>query len=115
VKRILRGIPVDDATKALDVMDTVGPGGHYLEHDHTYTRPIALRAARRGRSRLNWENWTAAGSKSYRDRVHERVVELLEAETEPLMDEKMFQEIKRVCESADARHKDEELDFQLFV
>jgi len=27
-KRILRGIPVTDDTKALDVMDEVGPGGH---------------------------------------------------------------------------------------
>lgn len=115
VKRILRGIPVDDDTKALDVMETVGPGGHYLEHDHTYDRFKTEIWRPKLTDRLNWENWTAAGSKTYRDRVHERVIELLEAETEPLLDEKMYQELKRVCESADTRHKDEELDFNLFV
>jgi hypothetical protein len=46
--------------------------------------------------------------------VHERVIEILEAETEPLMDEQMFNEMKRICELADERHKDEELDFDLF-
>jgi trimethylamine--corrinoid protein Co-methyltransferase len=115
VKRILRGVPVDDSTKALDVMDAVGPGGHYLDHDHTYNRFKTEIWRPKLTDRLNWENWTAAGSKTYRDRVHERVIELLEAETEPLLDDKMYQELKRVCELADARHKDEELDFQLFV
>jgi trimethylamine--corrinoid protein Co-methyltransferase len=114
VKRILRGIPVTDASMALDVMDEVGPGGHFLEHDHTFNRfkdeiwrPKLL-------DRQNWENWTAAGSKSHRQRVHERVIEIIEAETEPLFDEKMYAELKRICDLADARHKDEELDFEMF-
>ena len=38
VKRILRGIPVDDDSKALGVINDVGPGGHYLAHDHTFER-----------------------------------------------------------------------------
>ena len=115
VKRILRGIPVTDVTQALDVMEDVGPGGHYLEHDHTYHRfkneiwrPKLL-------DRLNWENWELAGTKTHRDRVHERVIEVLEAETEPLLDEAMYKELHHICELADARHKDEELDLQMFV
>jgi trimethylamine--corrinoid protein Co-methyltransferase len=115
VKRILRGIPVTDETQALDVMEDVGPGGHYLEHDHTYHRfkneiwrPKLL-------DRLNWENWELAGSKTHRERVHERVIEILETETEPLLDEAMYKELRHICELADARHKDEELDVQMFV
>jgi trimethylamine--corrinoid protein Co-methyltransferase len=115
VKRILRGIPVTDETQALDVMEDVGPGGHYLEHDHTYHRfkneiwrPKLL-------DRLNWENWEMAGSKTHRERVHERVIEILETETEPLLDEAMYKELRHICELADARHKDEELDVQMFV
>ena len=46
--------------------------------------------------------------------MHEKVIEILEAETEPLMDEKMFNELKHICELADERHKDEELDFNIF-
>jgi trimethylamine--corrinoid protein Co-methyltransferase len=114
VKRILRGIPVTDDTKALHIMDAVGPGGHYLDQDHTYTkfkteiwRPKLI-------DRLNWDNWTAAGSKTHRQRVRERVIELLETESEPLLDEKMQQELRHICELADARHKDEELGYNIF-
>jgi trimethylamine--corrinoid protein Co-methyltransferase len=114
VKRILRGVPVTDESRALDVMDEVGPGGHFLDHDHTYTRFKTEIWRPTLTDRLNWENWTAAGSKTYRDRVHERVIEVLEAETEPLLDEKMYKELRRVCELADERHKDEELDFDIF-
>ncbi len=35
IKRIMGGIPVNDETVALDVIRGVGPGGHYLDHDHT--------------------------------------------------------------------------------
>lgn len=115
VKRILRGIPVTDGTKALQVIDEVGPGGHFLEHDHTYERFKTEIWRPKLIDRNNWENWEAAGSRTYQDRVHERVIEILETETKPLMDEAMFKELRRVCELADARHKDEELDVKMFV
>lgn len=115
VKRIMGGIPVTDETKALDVMEDVGPGGHYLEHDHTYSRfkteiwrPTLI-------DRQVYENWELSGSKSFGERVHERVIGVLEAEHEPLMDEAMYNELHRVCELADERHKDEELDMEMFV
>jgi trimethylamine--corrinoid protein Co-methyltransferase len=114
VKRILRGVPVTDETEALEVMDQVGPGGHFLDHDHTVSRFRTEIWRPKLIDRLNWENWTAAGSKTYRQRVHERVIGILEAESEPLMDDKMVGELKRICELANARHKDEELDFALF-
>lgn len=115
VKRILRGIPVTDETMALDVMDEVGPGGQYLDHDHTYSRFKTEIWRPKLIDRRNWENWELAGSKTYQERVHERVIEILEAETEPLVDKAMYKELHRVCELADARHKDEELDVEMFM
>ncbi len=115
VKRVLRGIPVDDASKALDVIAEVGPGGHFLEHDHTFTRFKEEIWQPKLLSREGWEDWLAKGGKTHGQRVHERVIELLEAETEPLLDEAMYKELRRVCELADARHKDEELDMSMFV
>jgi trimethylamine---corrinoid protein Co-methyltransferase len=114
VKRIMKGIDVSDDEKGLHVIDEVGPGGHYLEHDHTFTRfkdqiwrPDLI-------DRQVFENWESSGSKTFRDRVSERVVEILDAEEEPLLDEKMFKELRRICELADQKHKDEELDFDMF-
>jgi trimethylamine--corrinoid protein Co-methyltransferase len=115
VKRIMRGIPVDDSSKALNVMDEVGPGGHYLDHDHTYDRFRTEIWQPQLMDRNVYENWELAGSKDFQQRVHERVIELLETETEPLLDEAMYKELRRICELADARHKDEELDVQMFV
>lgn len=115
VKRILRGIPINDSTKALDVIAEIGPGGHFLEHDHTFTRFKEEIWQPKLINREGWEDWQANGSKTHGQRVHERVIELLEAETEPILDEAMYKELRRVCELADARHKDEELDMSMFV
>ena len=35
VNQFMGGVPVNDETLALDMMDRVGPGGHYLDEDHT--------------------------------------------------------------------------------
>jgi trimethylamine--corrinoid protein Co-methyltransferase len=115
VKRILRGIPVTDTTMALDVMDQVGPGGHYLDNDHTVKRFKSEIWRPKLINRQNWENWELAGSKTFQERVHEKVISILETETEPLLDEAMVKELRRICELADERHKDEELDFDMFA
>jgi trimethylamine--corrinoid protein Co-methyltransferase len=115
LKRIMRGIPVNDDTMALDVMEAVGPGGHFMEQDHTYNRFKTEIWRPKLIDRQNWENWNTAGAKRYGERVHERVIELLETETEPLLDDAMYKEMRRICELADARHKDEELDMKMFV
>jgi trimethylamine--corrinoid protein Co-methyltransferase len=114
-KRILRGIPVTDETKALHVIEDVGPGGHYLAHDHTFERFKTEIWRPKLSDRSVYSDWVQAGSKSYQDRVHERTIELLELETEPLLDEATYKELRRICELADERHKDEELDLQMFV
>jgi trimethylamine---corrinoid protein Co-methyltransferase len=115
VKRILRGIPVNDGTKALDVIAQVGPGGHYLDHDHTYSRFKTEIWRPKMIDRQVWENWEMTGSKTYQQRVRERVIEILEADTEPVLDPGMYKELHRICELADARHKSEELDVKMFV
>lgn len=114
-KRILRGIPVFDDTIALSVMEDVGPGGHYLGHDHTYER-FKTEVWKSDLSDRNvYSEWVAAGSKDYQQRVREKMFGLLEAEVEPLLDEAMYKELRQICEAADARHKDEELDMAMFV
>jgi len=115
VKRILRGIPVTDDSKALHVIEEVGPGGHFMAHDHTFERFKTDIWSPKLVDRQNFEEWEASGSKTHRQRVHEKVVEILDREEEPLLDEKMFAELKRVCELADEKYKDEELDVDMFV
>jgi trimethylamine--corrinoid protein Co-methyltransferase len=115
VKRILRGIKVDDAELGLNVMDEVGPGGHFLDHDHTFSRFKTDIWRPKMIDRQNFENWEAGGSKKHHERVRDRVLEVLDAEPEPILDEAMYKELRRVCELADERHKDEELELDMFA
>ncbi len=103
VKRIMKGIPVTDESMALNVMADVGPGGHYLEHDHTYDRFKTEIWRPRLIDRQNWHNWEMAGSKRYGERANDQVQEILASESEPLLDEGMLKEMRRICELADAR------------
>jgi trimethylamine--corrinoid protein Co-methyltransferase len=107
VKRILRGIPVDDETMALNVMEAVGPGGHYLDTEFTYNRFRTEIWPPKLIDRQNWEGWNLSGSKRYSVRANERVKEILETETEPLFDEATHKELSRICELADERRKAE--------
>ncbi len=115
VKRILRGIPVNDETMALDVIDKVGPGGHFLDQEHTYQRFKTEIWRPKVIDRQVWENWELAGSQNYQQRLRQRVIDILETETAPLMEPAMFKELHRICELADARHKSEELDVKMFA
>jgi trimethylamine--corrinoid protein Co-methyltransferase len=77
-KRILRGVPVDDETLALSVIDRVGPGGHFLTEDHTLAhlrttqwRPTLI-------SREGYEQWKESGALSLRDRAREKALRIIE-------------------------------------
>ncbi len=103
VKRIMKGIPVTDESMALNVMADIGPGGHYLEHDHTYTRFKTEIWRPKLIDRQNWQNWEMAGGKRYGERANDRVHEILASEPESLLDDGMLLEMRRICELADAR------------
>jgi trimethylamine--corrinoid protein Co-methyltransferase len=69
---ISRGIEVNDRTLALDVIDQVGPGNHFLTHDHTVRNfrqalwfPTVI-------FRGNFAAWQAAGRKDMLARCTER-------------------------------------------
>ncbi|HEA67399.1 MAG TPA: hypothetical protein ENI07_11335 [Desulfobacterales bacterium] len=55
------------------------------------------------------------GISGYGERVHDRVIKILETETGPLLNETTYKELSLICELADTRHKDEELDVKMFV
>jgi trimethylamine--corrinoid protein Co-methyltransferase len=77
VKRIVRGIPVDEDHLAVDVVDEVGPGGNYLTTKHTmkYFKdeiwyPTLM-------DRQNIDRWKQAGEKTMGDRIKEKVQHIL--------------------------------------
>jgi trimethylamine---corrinoid protein Co-methyltransferase len=78
VKRLVRGVKVTPETLAVDVIKEIGPGGHYLQHEHTLAhfkeeiwRPTLLQ-------RNDFPGWQAGGSKTLEERVHNKVLRILD-------------------------------------
>jgi trimethylamine--corrinoid protein Co-methyltransferase len=101
-RRWARGIRVDSDAIALDVIERVGPGGQFLDDDHTLA---GLRAgeligaelfARGGR-----ETWLAAGGRDVVVRARDKARSILDAhEVEPLPDD-VSRELERIVAAAD--------------
>ncbi len=77
VGRFMEGIEVTEETLALDVLDQVGPGGHFLEEDHTY-RHFRRNWLPRLLDRKPRDDWAAAGRLTLGDRTRTRVRKILE-------------------------------------
>jgi len=108
VKRILRGVPVDAEHLALEAIRRVGPVGQYLMDEHTMKHfrhefwvPELL-------DRSNWDTWQARGGKTLKERVHEKVLDLIEHYEAPPLPEKVQTELERIVARADELHKAEE-------
>jgi len=74
VRRLSRGIRVDEDTLALDIIEKVGPKGNFLGEEHT------LRNLRSGEhwepalsTRALYENWEKRGKKDIGEKAHEQV------------------------------------------
>lgn len=83
VRHFMGGIPVTEETLAVELIDAVGPGGHFLEQEHT------LRNFRRVRysdlfERLIYDQWQNAGAKTFADRLQEITLEKLNHRPDPL-------------------------------
>jgi len=84
-RRILKSAEISDAAFALDVIEEVGPGGHYLAHEHTYEnfrREIWMPDLT---DRNNRNAWEAAGSSTLETRAREKTQAILrDHEPQPL-------------------------------
>jgi trimethylamine--corrinoid protein Co-methyltransferase len=102
VRRILGGIEVSAETMALDVIDRVGPGGHFLEQDHTLRHcrenwyPTLL-------NRSSYAAWLEGGSLTYGQQANARARKILEShQPEPLPGD-VRAAVQAIVRRADAR------------
>lgn len=102
VKRILRGVPVNDEMIGLDVIDAVGPGGHYLEQGHTlqhFRDNWFPKLMHRG-SRAAWDE---AGQQTLGMRAAKRARELLESHTPKPVEDKVSKALEKIIQKAEKR------------
>jgi len=73
-----RGVPVDDETLALDVVEELGPTGDYLQHPHTmkhFREPFYSDLMQKG----VYAHWEKQGKKSMEQLAAEKVDRILES------------------------------------
>jgi trimethylamine--corrinoid protein Co-methyltransferase len=83
VNQYMRGIPVNADTLALDVIDQVGPGGHFLEEEHTmrHFRNVWYSDLF---DRSTFDKWREQGSTCFTERLREKTRKLMDHHAEPL-------------------------------
>ena len=93
IDHYMQGIPVTPETLALEVIDRVGPGGHYLQDSHTLNHFKKIKYSDLF-ERMVYDQWTAAGAKTFEQRLQaatlkkmEHRPEMLDAETIKILDE----------------------------
>jgi trimethylamine--corrinoid protein Co-methyltransferase len=82
-----RGVPVDDESLALDVVEEMGPTGSYLDHPHTlrhFKEPFYSKLADKG----TYSQWVERGATTMEERAARQVDKILSGhEVEPLPDD----------------------------
>ncbi len=105
VKRFMRGIPVNAETLAEDVIADIGPGGHYLRHDHTLKhfrqelwRPTLM-------DRQNFHAWQESGSKTMGQRIKEKVRDILNSHQPQQLDDSTIATLCKIRTESEKRRR----------
>ena len=86
VDRFVPGMPVNEETLALDVIDHVGPGGHYLEEEHTYSHFKDVWYSDLF-DRTVLDEWRAQGERHFAERLREKTREVMDHQPASLPEE----------------------------
>jgi trimethylamine--corrinoid protein Co-methyltransferase len=104
-KRILAGVAVTPDTLAVDVIERVGPGGHYLTQEHTRTHfksetwfPTLI-------DRQMRRTWQAGGGQTMAERVRAKVLDIL-AHHQPMpIPSEVENKLRAIVTQAEERHQ----------
>ena len=103
IQRALQGIKVSDETLAVDIIESVGSGGQYLNKRHTleYLKkehyiPMIL-------DRHGWEMWEKLGSKDIVESAREEAKKLLKEHKPEPLDCSIEEELKKIIKEVERR------------
>ena len=103
VRRIVRGIEVDEETLALEDIDRAGPGGEFLSSVHTYKHFKTETWFPTLFNRMRYNDWKAAGGTSMGDRIKEKARQLISEYHPPALPDKVVREIDQIIRKAEQR------------
>lgn len=102
IKHVVKGIPVNDETLAVDVIREVGAFSDFLSHDSTLKHMRAVQSQPQLIDRRMREDWENSGGSSITQRAEEEARHILEThKPEPLPDN-VLATLRSIVEEAEA-------------
>ncbi len=101
ILKSVQGIEVNDETLAVDVINKVGPGGHFLAEKHTLKHFKEELFFPELTDRNSYDAWKKTGGKSMIRRAKERAEEILEEHWPTPLDREVQKEISEIISRAE--------------
>jgi trimethylamine--corrinoid protein Co-methyltransferase len=101
IRAATAGVPVDEETLALDVINGLGPTGDYLSHEHTmrhYKEPFYSSLADKG----SYSQWERRGATTMEQRAAQKVEEILASHKRESLPPDVRQDIRKIVEREQA-------------
>ncbi len=101
VKQLLRGVNMNDETLALDLIEKVGPGGHYLAEEHTMKHFKEELYFPHTLNRKNYDSWKMDGAKTFGEAANEKIKTILESHIPEQLSAEVISEIADIVAERD--------------
>ena len=103
IDRILRGISVTDETIGLDVIEKVGPGGHFLNQKHTMKHLQQEHFLTKLSDRDSHDAWSEKGKQDIRERGRSQVKKILAEHQPQPLDSALEKELLEIVQEVEKR------------
>jgi trimethylamine---corrinoid protein Co-methyltransferase len=95
-KKFMEGIRVDQETIGRQVIEDVGPGGHFLAEPHTLDHCRTAVWNSKLLAREPYETWKEQGEKDMAQRIQERLADILDNHKVPPLNDKVLAGIREI-------------------
>jgi len=95
-KRFIRGIEVNQETLARELIEKVGPGGHFLDQNHTYDHFRNELWVPGLMTRSAYEDWQDQGAKDLATRIQEKLEDIVKNHAAPSLPDKTVAALKAI-------------------
>ena len=100
----VQGIPLTDEDLSLDVIASVGPGGEFITHEHTF-KNMKQQSQVGLFDRNTREVWEAAGAKNIVDESYAKALHILENHSPEPLSDSVQNALNQIFAEAEERHK----------
>jgi len=105
VKRFIKGVEVSEDTMAVDVLDSVGPGGNFLTDDHTLKHFRTAIWNSGVFNKTSYNQWLEDGGKTLGKVINEKVRWILENHIPKPIDPAVEKEIQSIIQNEESKIK----------